>query len=217
VNKILIFLTRVFFWAGDYAVLYNALSTYDWSSLYNETSADAAVDRLNVAAPSGYIKKHTYPTWFSGKLKVNNKKNNYFYRHYKKCKADCFYDRFSFHCKLIKTTIKTDRFRWLKSVDENLKSHPKQFWKYVSQFRKRNTCLIYTYFEINDIPKSKPHDIAEALSKYFQSVYISCCSETFPFTNQSTEVLSSAPVSNSDVHNATKLNQSHLTVNLILL
>jgi hypothetical protein len=37
------------FSAGDYAVLHNALSTYDWSSLYNETSPDAAVDKLNVA------------------------------------------------------------------------------------------------------------------------------------------------------------------------
>jgi hypothetical protein len=37
------------FSAGDYAVLYNALSNYDRSSLYNETSVDAAVDRLNVA------------------------------------------------------------------------------------------------------------------------------------------------------------------------
>jgi hypothetical protein len=35
------------FSAGDCAVLYNSLSTYDWSSLYNETSVDAAVDRLN--------------------------------------------------------------------------------------------------------------------------------------------------------------------------
>jgi hypothetical protein len=42
-----------------------ALSTYDWSSLYNEISVDAAVDRLNfvvtqtinLAVPPGYIKK----------------------------------------------------------------------------------------------------------------------------------------------------------------
>jgi hypothetical protein len=67
------------FSAGDHEVLYNALSTYDWSSLYNETSADAAVDRLNfavtktidLAVPSGYIEKHAYLTWFYGKLKVN--------------------------------------------------------------------------------------------------------------------------------------------------
>jgi hypothetical protein len=40
------------------------LSTYDWSSLYNERSVDAAVNRLNIsvtqaidlAVPSGYIK-----------------------------------------------------------------------------------------------------------------------------------------------------------------
>jgi hypothetical protein len=64
------------FSAGDYAALYIILSTYDWSSLYNETSVDAAVDRLNVAVtqavdsavPSGYIKKHKYPAWISVKL-----------------------------------------------------------------------------------------------------------------------------------------------------
>jgi hypothetical protein len=59
-------------------VFYNVLSTYDRTSLCNEISDDAAVDRLNVAVtqtidlavPSGYIKKHKYPAWFSGKLKV---------------------------------------------------------------------------------------------------------------------------------------------------
>jgi hypothetical protein len=116
-------------------VLYNALSNYDWSSLYNETSVDAAVDRLNfaviqaidLAVPSGHIKKHKYPAWCSGKLKAYIKNKNYFYRRYKKYKTDCFYDKFSYYRELVKATIKTDRFRWLQSVDENLKSHPKQF------------------------------------------------------------------------------------------
>jgi hypothetical protein len=62
--------------AGDYAVPYTALSKYDWSSLYNETSVDAAVDRLNAAVtqatdsavPSGHIEKLKYSSWFSGKL-----------------------------------------------------------------------------------------------------------------------------------------------------
>jgi hypothetical protein len=77
------------FSAGDSAVLYNVLATYVWSSLYNETSVDAPVDRLNVAvteaidlaAPSGYIKKHKYPVWFSGKLNAYIK--NIFYKRYK--------------------------------------------------------------------------------------------------------------------------------------
>jgi hypothetical protein len=37
-------------YAGDYALLHNALSAYDWSSLYNKTSVDAAVERLSVVA-----------------------------------------------------------------------------------------------------------------------------------------------------------------------
>jgi hypothetical protein len=43
---------------------------------------------------------------------------------------------FSYYRKLVKTTIKTDRLRWLKSVDDNLKAKPKDFWKYVSKFKK---------------------------------------------------------------------------------
>jgi hypothetical protein len=113
--------------------------------LYSETSVDAAVDRLNfavtqaidLAVPSGHIQKHKYPDWFSGKLKIYIKKKNYFYRRYKKYTSDCFYDKFSYYRKLVKATAKTDGFRWLQSVDKNLKSHPKQFWKYVSQFRKK--------------------------------------------------------------------------------
>jgi hypothetical protein len=109
-------------------VLYNALSNYDWSSLYNKTSVDATVDRLNVAVtqaidlavPSGHINKHKYYAWFSGKLKAYIKRN-YFHRRYKKYKSACFDQKFPYYQKLVKAIVKTDRFRWLKSVDENLK------------------------------------------------------------------------------------------------
>jgi hypothetical protein len=89
-------------------VLYIAVSTYDWSSLYNETSVDAAVYRLNVAVtqaidlavPSGYIRKHKYPSWFSRKLKAYIKKN-YFYKRYKNYKAECFMTDFLFTVNLL--------------------------------------------------------------------------------------------------------------------
>jgi hypothetical protein len=58
--------------AGDYAVVFNALSSYDWSSLYNETSDNAVVDRLNdpvtksidLAVPYGYVKNTNNPHGF---------------------------------------------------------------------------------------------------------------------------------------------------------
>jgi hypothetical protein len=104
----------------------------------------------------GHIKNHKYPAWFSGKLNAYIKKKNNFRRRYQ---TDCFYGKFLFHRKSVKTTIKPDRVRCLKSADENLKCHPKQFWKYVSQFRKKNTDLLH-----HDMDGNKPRDIAETFS-----------------------------------------------------
>jgi hypothetical protein len=42
----------------------------------------------DLAVPSGYIKMHKSTAWVSGKLKAYIKKKNYFYRGYKKNKAD---------------------------------------------------------------------------------------------------------------------------------
>jgi hypothetical protein len=66
-------------------VLYNALSIYDWFSLYNKKFLDAAVDILNVAVtkaynvvlPSRYIRKHKSHNRFSGNLKFYIEKNNF--------------------------------------------------------------------------------------------------------------------------------------------
>jgi hypothetical protein len=51
---------------------------------------------------------------------------------------------------------------------------------------------------------NKLHDIAEAFSKYFKSAYSSFCSGTFSSISQHMEILSLAPISNSDVQNAIK-------------
>jgi hypothetical protein len=45
----------------------------------NERSADATVDRLNLAAPSGYIQKHKCHAWFSGNLKAYIKMKKIFF------------------------------------------------------------------------------------------------------------------------------------------
>jgi hypothetical protein len=58
------------FCARVYTVLYNALSAYSWPSLSNETSVEAAIDRLNIdvtqatdiIAPSRPIKSHNLLT-----------------------------------------------------------------------------------------------------------------------------------------------------------
>lgn len=198
--------------AGDYTLLYNTLLSHDWSSLYSESSVDAAVDRLNdviikainLAVPIGRVSKHKYPAWFSSRLKTYINKKNYFHRRYKQFKTDCFYDKFSFYRKLVKSTLKSDRSRWLNSVDENLKSHPQQFWKYVSQYRKKNSDA--THLNIDGVLLHNPLDIAESFSEHFRSVYNSSspCPGTFTTVNYCADILPIASISASEVQNAIK-------------
>jgi hypothetical protein len=128
--------------------------------VYDTTSVDAAVASLNAvvqdameqAIPRGIIKsKSEFPHWYSGSLRYYIKKKNYFYRRFKKEKTDSLYQNFSFYRKLVKATTKSDRLRWLTSIDENLKSQPKQFWKYVASFRKRNSTYIQLEVDGKDI------------------------------------------------------------------
>jgi hypothetical protein len=78
---------------------------------------------------------------------------------------------FSFYGKSIKAAIKPDRCRLLKSVDESLKSHHKQFKKYVSEFRKANADVMR--HEINELTSINGQLLRLALSKEPNRVCVS--------------------------------------------
>jgi hypothetical protein len=66
-------ISYLIFSAGNYTLLYNILSTYDWSSVSETTAVDTAVASLNAAVrcameqaiPRGYSPKSNFPPWFS--------------------------------------------------------------------------------------------------------------------------------------------------------
>jgi hypothetical protein len=57
--------------SGDYALLYNILSDYDWSCVYDTSSVDAAAasliaavqDALEQAIPRGFTTKSKFPSF----------------------------------------------------------------------------------------------------------------------------------------------------------
>jgi hypothetical protein len=100
---------------------------YDWSRVYETSSVNVAVTSLS--APVRGAMEQTIPRGYTCKSKFPPFKKKYFHRRFKKKPSDYFYDRFAFYRKLIKNTIKSDRLRWLKSIDNNLKSQPQHFWK----------------------------------------------------------------------------------------
>jgi hypothetical protein len=86
------------FAAGNYTLLYNILSTCDWSGVYETVSVDEAVSSLNAtvrdameqAIPRGYNRKSKFPPWFSNTLRHYIAKKNYFHCRFKKIKRITF-------------------------------------------------------------------------------------------------------------------------------
>jgi hypothetical protein len=135
---------------GDYLLLYTTSSTYDWSCVLNENSVDSAVHNLtarvseaiNEAIPSLITNSSTFPRWFSSSLKHIKKKNRFF-----------------------KTTTKADRLAWLTYIDENLKTQPKHFWKYISKFKKNDQAV--THLELG----TKLLRSRNLLQKHLQTIF----------------------------------------------
>jgi hypothetical protein len=97
------------------------------------------------------------------------KKKNYFYRRLKRKKSDCLYQNFYFFRKLVEATLKSDRLRWLKSLDENLKPQPAQFWKHVASFSERISTSIQLEADGKNLIETC--DVADEFLRHFQSVY----------------------------------------------
>jgi hypothetical protein len=94
-NLICEFSHRIFA-AGNYTLLYNIPSAYDWTSVYKASFVDAALASLNAAGrgnvekaiPRGYSCKSKFPPWFSYNLRCYIDKKNYFHRRFEKKLAD---------------------------------------------------------------------------------------------------------------------------------
>jgi hypothetical protein len=75
---------------GDYLLLYNTLSSYDWSCVFNENSVDSAVynftaivsvsETINETIPPVEPKNSSFPHWFSKSLKNYIKEKNHFFK-----------------------------------------------------------------------------------------------------------------------------------------
>jgi hypothetical protein len=56
---------------------------------------------------------------------------------------------FPHYRKLVKPTIERDGVRWLKSINDNLKTKLNNFWKHVSKFKKNDHLV--TQIKISEV------------------------------------------------------------------
>jgi hypothetical protein len=56
----------------------------------------------------------------------------------------------------------------LKSINDNLKTKPNDFWKYVSKFKKNDH--VVTQLKMDENVMTQPHYIVEAFADHFSSI-----------------------------------------------
>jgi hypothetical protein len=114
---------------------------------------------------------------------------------------------------MVKSTIKSDMLVWLKSIDNNLKHQPKQFWNYVSKLRKDSDSP--AQYQVDGAHVTTEGEIASAFCKLFESVYGNTPSGVlkFPFSLCG-DTLVVASVNDDDVCKAIKRLRSTKVVGL---
>jgi hypothetical protein len=125
-------------------------------------------------------------------------KKNHFFRCYKKLISATHYSSFSFFRKLVKVTIKSDS----QSVDDNLITQPKQFWKYVSNFRRTDN--IFTQIKVHDHFVTGPKNIADAFANHLNLISNTSCPTITASQPVTADFLPTAPVSAAEVRKAIK-------------
>jgi len=88
------------------------------------------------------------------------------------------YSAFSYFLKLVRDTIMSDRLRWLKSADDNLKIQPIEFWKYVSNLKRktdgqivRDSRLAFAFIGWNSVIPTNSSTIESVQNKFANLCY----------------------------------------------
>jgi hypothetical protein len=104
--------------AGDYVLLYSTLS--------GAVASPSGIvhDAMEKSIPYSYARKSKFPPWFSKALRHYIAKKDYYHRRFQKKQTSYYYDKFVFYRKLVEHSIKSDRPRWLETIDNNLRAQP---------------------------------------------------------------------------------------------
>jgi hypothetical protein len=167
--------------AGDYTLLYSTLPACNWSDVYNSTSVDEAVaclsttvhDAIEKSISYSHARKSKFPPWFSKALRYYIAKKNYYHLRFQRKQTSYHYDKFAFYRKLVKHSIKSDRLRWLETIDNNIEAQPQHFWSFVYNFRKQRSSPIQLL--VDGVYLDEPSAVADAFANHFQSVYNTHC------------------------------------------
>ena len=168
---------RYNFKKADFKNLYEYICNVDWSHINNFVQVDEALNEfyrilyeaLDKFVPTYRCCTSNFPPWFTFEIKSNLKTKEYFRKKWIKTRQLTYYDEFKRLRTLIKNLVKTAYEEYIDKVENNIKSNPSEFWKYVNL--KQGCSRIPGTVTANDIVYNKPHDIVNAFATVFSDFF----------------------------------------------
>ena len=202
------------FYKANYPLLYQLISDADWSILDRVTNVDGAVTEfynilyniLDQAVPRYHSDrpKSSYPSWYTREIISDLKEKSRVRGRWKKSGFVQDLDLFKRLRRTIKIKIDIAYRNFVDSSENNIKSDPMKFWKFVRQ--RRRTSRIPGSMILGNNSFESPHSIVNAFADFFKSVYVN---SSCPSPDDSNNCFSNANISlyqirHSDITKALK-------------
>lgn len=169
------------------------LGSVDWDTLFSEfENIDDCVAELYwrlYAAVDKYVHKFLvnatkFPSWYSLETKNAIKLKNRLLNKYKNSQLTSHYERYKAVRSQSKLGIDKDYKHFLNKTQENIKSNPKFFWRYIND-KKSNKSGLPREMKLGDTQASNKRDICNLFADFFKSVYQPQISQPLPEYNVS--------------------------------
>lgn len=165
------------FFNCNYVDINFSLASVNWLVLFQNLCINEAVDLfysimyeiIDIFVPKIVKRNLNYPSWFSKNLKDLIFKKKIAHKLFKSSGLLSDYNIFSNLRAKCKFYSKIDYRNFINKTEKNLKTHPKQFWKFINSKRKNNFLPNCMYLDNEQL--TTPTNIINAFSKYFSSVY----------------------------------------------
>lgn len=200
---------------APYLILNNIFSSFDWDSYLNSLDVEENVKLFNdflnnifqVFVPPIWLKRDSFPVWYTSHLKSLIISKKHFHKLYKSTGHPHFYHQFSNLRAQCKDVASQCYSSYLNSVVRNIKADPRYFWKYNKNLRGGSS--LPKVLRYNGIESSSPLSSADLFASYFSSSFadVSICSPNFEF--DFSDPISSCSISLSDVRRKLSLLSIH--------
>lgn len=162
---------------ANFQSLYDSIISIDWTSIDTFSNVNDAISEfydllfntIRLFVPTSRSPQRNFPPWINSDIKRNLKIKQYYYNKWKKTNSSVYRVEFSRLRSLTKRQIKTAYNEYHRTIENNITSNPKLFWKFVNA--KRSSSRIPGSMKMHDVTLEKPSDIVQAFADSFSDVF----------------------------------------------